>query len=207
MPTLDRTNPSAQELATWRRLLTQLQEIGLFRRGTLLSVTNVCGTPTCRCHAQPPKPHGPYWQWTRKVQGKTVTARLSDEQASLLRVWLDNARRLDDLIAELDQLSTQLTDRTLASTPRTGSSRAVTSSAGQPALRMTRRLAGALVQVSELLGSVADAAQQWLDAKDDDDRELLAEAREDLEAALDESSDLMPAMTRLLRLTRTLPAK
>jgi hypothetical protein len=207
MPTSDRTNLSAQELARWRRSLAQVQEIGLFRRGTLLSVTNVCGKPTCRCHAQPPQPHGPYWQWTRKVQGKTVTARLSDEQAALLRVWLDNARRLDDLIAELDQISTQVTDRTLASSSssRTSASTSLPSSASPTAFRMTRQLAEALTHVSELMSPVADAAQQWLEAKDDDDRELLTEAKVELDATLAESSDLLPTMARILRLAHAVP--
>ncbi len=207
MPTSDRTNFSAQELARWRRSLAQIQEIGLFRRGTLLSVTNVCGKPTCRCHAQPPQPHGPYWQWTRKIEGKTVTARLSDEQAGLLRVWLDNARHLDDLIAELDQVSTQVTDRTLASssTSRTSWSSSLPSSASPTTFRMTRQLAEALTHLSELVSPVADAAQQWLEAKDDDDRELLAEAREGLDAALAESPDLLPTMARLLRLAHAIP--
>ncbi len=202
-----RTTFSTQELTRWRQLLAQLQEIGPFRRGTLLSVTNVCGKPTCRCHAQPPQPHGPYWQWTRKVQGKTVTTRLSHEQAALLRVWLDNARHLDQLIAQLDQLSTQLTDRTLAaaSPSRTASAAAPASSADEPAFRMTRRLADALVALSELAGPVADAAQQWLDAKDDDDREAIAEARHDLDEVLNESPDLLPTMARLLRMTRFTP--
>jgi hypothetical protein len=206
MPISDGTTLSAHELTRWRGLLAQLQEIGPFRRGTLLSVTNRCGKPTCRCHAQPPQLHGPYWQWTRKLGGKTVTAHLSDQQAALLRVWLDNARHLDDLIAQLDQLSTQLTDRTLASssTSRPGRSSSA-SSASQPTIRVTRQLAELLVQLSELASPVADAAQQWLDAKDDDDRELLAEARQDLDAALTDSSDLLPTTARLLRLTRFEP--
>jgi hypothetical protein len=208
MASLDRANLSAQDLARWRQLLAQLQEIGPFRRGTLLSVTNVCGKPTCRCHAQPPQPHGPYWQWTRKVRGKTVTTRLSHQQAALLRVWLDNARHLDELIAQLDQLSTQLTDPTLAaaSPSRTASAAAPASSADQPVgFRITRRLADALVALSELAGPVADAAQQWLDARDDDDHDAIAEARHDLDEALNESPDLLPTMARLLRMARFTP--
>lgn len=198
------TTFSAQELRRWRQLLAQLQEIGPFRRGTLLSATNVCGKPTCRCHAQPPQPHGPYWQWTRKLQGKTVTTRLSHQQAALLRVWLDNARHLDELIAQLDQLSTQLTDRILASasSSRAPAASTLVSSPAPHTLRMTRQLADALVKLSEMAEPVAEAAQQWLDAKDDDDREVIDEARQELDAVLRHYSDLLPTMARLLRLTR-----
>ncbi len=44
---------------------------------------------------------------------------------------------------------------------------------------------------------VAEAAQQWLDAKDDGDHDLVSEAREDLAAALAESQDLLNAIERL----------
>ena len=32
-----------------------------------------CGTPSCRGRADPPQMHGPYWQWTAKIDGKTLT--------------------------------------------------------------------------------------------------------------------------------------
>ena len=105
---------SAEDQRRWRELLRELGGIGFFRRGTLLQVSNRCGTPTCRCHADPPRLHGPYWQWTRKVHGKTVTVSLSAEQAGLLRAWLDSGRRLDQLLLELEALSTTVTDRLLA---------------------------------------------------------------------------------------------
>ncbi len=73
---------------------------------------------------------------------------------------------------------------------------------------MTRQLADALVHVSELMGPVAEAAQQWLDAKDEGDRDLLAEARQDLDAALAESGDLPAAIERLAQMaspTRAAP--
>jgi hypothetical protein len=80
----------------------------------LLQVRTRCGTPGCHCKADPPQLHGPYWQWTRKVNGKTVSVRLTDTQAQLVRRWLDNAKALDRLLAELDQLSANATDRILA---------------------------------------------------------------------------------------------
>ena len=42
--------------------------------GTLADRMTRCGRPNCRCHADPPRLHGPYHQWTRKKDGKTVTA-------------------------------------------------------------------------------------------------------------------------------------
>lgn len=61
--------------------------------------------PNCRCHADPPVLHGPYHQWTRKVGGKTVTRLLTDEQFANYGTWLDNERRLQSLIAELETLT------------------------------------------------------------------------------------------------------
>ncbi len=114
----DGDQPDPEETRQRQELLAEIGRIGYVRRGTLLQRPNRCGTATCRCHADPPRMHGPYWQWTRKVRGKTVTQRVSEEQAALLGTWLENARRLDQLLVELDVLSTQVTDRILAAAPR-----------------------------------------------------------------------------------------
>ncbi len=106
--------PSPAELARQRALLADLGKIGLFRRGTLLRRFTRCGKPSCRCQADPPRLHGPYWQWTRKVKGKTVTVTLSEAQAALLQGWLENGRLYDQQLAELEQLSVRVTDRLLA---------------------------------------------------------------------------------------------
>jgi hypothetical protein len=72
-----------------------------------------CGYP--RCHADPPQLHGPYHQWTRKINGKTVTRiltddQLTDDQLTDYQPWFDNQRRLRDLITELETLSQQIAD-------------------------------------------------------------------------------------------------
>ena len=46
--------------------------------------------------------HGPYIQWTRTVDGKTVTRYLSQTQLAHYQPWFDNARRLKDLLAKLE---------------------------------------------------------------------------------------------------------
>lgn len=58
----------------------------------------------CRCGADPPVLHGPYWSWTRKVDAKTVTRYLSNEQAEDFRPYFENAKRLRGLLAELESL-------------------------------------------------------------------------------------------------------
>ena len=64
-----------------------------------------CGHPGCRCHADPPQLHGPYHQWTRKINGKTATRILTDDQLADYGPWFSNHRRLRELIAELEELS------------------------------------------------------------------------------------------------------
>jgi hypothetical protein len=110
--------PTQRELRRWDALVDEIRRAGFFRRGSLLRLYNQCGTPGCRCHADPLQRHGPYWQWTRKVHGKTVTARLAPEQAELLQTWLDTGRRLDQTLAELDALSIAITDRLLTARTR-----------------------------------------------------------------------------------------
>ena len=73
--------------------------------GTLADRHTRCGHPGCRCHADPPQPHGPYHQWTRKKNGRTSTRILSDEQLTDYGPWFDNHKRLRELIAELEELS------------------------------------------------------------------------------------------------------
>jgi hypothetical protein len=63
-----------------------------------------CGKPNCRCKEDPPRLHGPYYQWTRKIGGKTRTRNLSGDEIQRYQRWFDNARRLRDAVAELEAL-------------------------------------------------------------------------------------------------------
>jgi len=94
----------------FRDLKASLAEIGPFRRGSVLPILTRCGCAGCHCHADPPRLHGPYYQWTRKVKGKTVTVRLSEQQARLMKQWIANARRLDKILAEMQRLSERITE-------------------------------------------------------------------------------------------------
>ena len=98
----------------YRTLAGGLADIGFVSDGTLLSRTTLCGRPGCRCRANPPQRHGPYWQWTRKLAGKTVGKRLSAEQAALYTGWIANGRRLEAVVAEMRAISRQAAELLLA---------------------------------------------------------------------------------------------
>jgi len=79
--------------------------------GSLLEHLHVFGKPNCRCMADPPRPHGPYHQWKRKVDGKTVTRRLTPEQLELYGPWFKEAQRLRALLSRLEALSLRVARR------------------------------------------------------------------------------------------------
>jgi hypothetical protein len=86
-------------------LKAQLAAIDHILPGTINIAMNRCGKPTCGCHADPPRLHGPYITWTRKVNGKTVTRRLTPAQLERYQPWFENNRRLRQLITQLETLS------------------------------------------------------------------------------------------------------
>jgi len=89
---------------TARRLAAELATIGPVLPGTVLRRETRCGRANCRCHADPPQLHGPYWWWTRSVGGKTVTRMLSDEIYEDYRVYFEDQRRARALLTALEGL-------------------------------------------------------------------------------------------------------
>ena len=103
-------SPDRGQRARAARIAAELSAVGLALPGTLIQRHVRCGKPRCACHADPPALHGPYWQWTRKVAGKTITRLVPDEQVADYRQWIDNDRRLRALVAELEALTLAIAD-------------------------------------------------------------------------------------------------
>ena len=101
---------TTQDENRFRTLKASVADLGPLRRGTVLRRMVKCGNPRCRCQADPPQLHGPYYDWTRKVKGKTVTVRVTPEQARLLKQWIANARCLDKIVAEMVRVSDGITE-------------------------------------------------------------------------------------------------
>ena len=61
---------------------------------------------------------GPCYQWTRKVQGKTVSVALSQQQYEALRQAIENWHQLQATLQQMQGLSRQLIFSTLPDTSR-----------------------------------------------------------------------------------------
>jgi hypothetical protein len=88
-------------------LAARLGQLGFAVPGSLTRRYTTCGKPGCRCQADPPCPHGPYYQLTRKVAGKTITRRLTPAQAARYAEWIANQRELRATITEMEAISGQ----------------------------------------------------------------------------------------------------
>jgi hypothetical protein len=99
--------PTANAERRRREIVADIAKIGFCLPGSLVSRTTRCGTPSCRCHTDPERLHGPYLSWTRKVGSKTMTKNIDRADAERYRSMLDNAKRLRLLVAELEEISVQ----------------------------------------------------------------------------------------------------
>jgi hypothetical protein len=94
----------------YRELVGELAAIGFIRSGSLAPRYNYCGKANCRCHGDPPQPHGPYFQWTAKVDGKTVNRRLTAREAELYQEWIANDRHLRAIVERMREVAAKATE-------------------------------------------------------------------------------------------------
>ena len=100
--------PSPAQRAARDRIAAELARAGFALPGTLIVRSYACGKPACRCHADPPRLHGPYAEWTRKIGGKTVTRRLTPAELAEYQPLFDNAKKLRALLGELQDLTLEI---------------------------------------------------------------------------------------------------
>ena len=91
----------------FQELKADLTQIEYFSKGTLLARMVRCGKPQCACGKDPSKRHGPYYEWTYKARGKTVTVRLAPEATPSFRAATRQYRKLKTILNRLETLSRQ----------------------------------------------------------------------------------------------------
>jgi hypothetical protein len=57
--------------------------------------------------------HKPYWQWTARIDGKTITRRLSQTEAELYQEWSPTTAQLHAIITQMRQVAAKATELTM----------------------------------------------------------------------------------------------
>jgi len=91
--------------AAYRQLRARLGQIGWLALGSLLE-------------RKLPGQGGPRYQWSRRVEGKTVTIALSAQQFAWLKQAIANQRDIEDLLNQMHQQTLSYMWKHLPSTSR-----------------------------------------------------------------------------------------
>jgi hypothetical protein len=78
----------------FRQARQELQHLDYFLKGTVSKRMMKCGQPQCGCHRDSAQRHGPYFEWTYKVNGKTVNVKLSPQSAQIYQAATKQNRKL-----------------------------------------------------------------------------------------------------------------
>jgi hypothetical protein len=84
-----------------RRVKEDIMSLGNLRPGSLSEQYNVCGKANCRCKANPPKKHGPYYQLSFTWQGRSRTQFVRRPDVPVVKEQIRNFERLRELVDEL----------------------------------------------------------------------------------------------------------
>jgi hypothetical protein len=97
--------PNRSEALRFQDLKQEINQLRYFAKGTVLTRMVKCGKPYCACRTQPSKRHGPYYEWTYKVQAKTVNIRLSAAAAPIYQAAAQQYKHLKKTLGRLESLS------------------------------------------------------------------------------------------------------
>ncbi len=83
-----------------------ISQVGDFRRGALNAVWRKCGKPNCACAQPGHRGHGPQWNLTRRIGGKTVNVHLKPgPELERARAEVAEHQRFAALVEEVSAVS------------------------------------------------------------------------------------------------------
>jgi hypothetical protein len=97
-----------EEVRTIAAEMAAIVRSGQVLAGSITERRTRCGHAGCRCMADPPERHGPYYLWTKKVRAKTVGRWLSPAQRDDYQLWIDNHRRIKQLMARVEAIAEEV---------------------------------------------------------------------------------------------------
>jgi len=93
------------KIKKFNKLKKQLYAIEYFCTGSISVVYTKCGNDYCACSKDDSKKHGPYYLWSTKKNGKTISQRLSKKQVVKCRQFIRNYRKLKTIIEKMNVIS------------------------------------------------------------------------------------------------------
>jgi hypothetical protein len=102
---MKRAKADAKLPARYRRLRARLEQTGWVALGSVLE-------------RKLPGGGGPRYQWSRRVEGKTVTVALSAEQFAWLKAAIANQRKVESLLSQMHLFTLDYMWKHLPSTSR-----------------------------------------------------------------------------------------
>jgi len=87
-------------------LYQELGQVGDFRRGSLNEVRRKCGKPNCACAAPGHPGHGPQYNLTRRVDGRTRAVHLRPgPELEKIRREVAEYERFKDLVGQVTEVN------------------------------------------------------------------------------------------------------
>jgi hypothetical protein len=92
-------------------LFAELGQVGDFRRGSLNEVRRKCGKPNCACAAPDHPGHGPQWNLTRTVGGRTRAVHLRPgPELEKARREVAEYERFKELVGQVTEVNEAICD-------------------------------------------------------------------------------------------------
>jgi len=101
--------------ANYKKLRKSLAGLGLVAQGTITPRLITKPDPSDR---RKKKSYGPYYQWTMKTKGRTVTINLSPSQAREFKKAIANNKKLENTLSQMRELSLQILNASTVGVPR-----------------------------------------------------------------------------------------
>ena len=99
-------------------LYRQLGQVGDFRRGSLNEVRRKCGKPNCACAALDHPGHGPQYNLTRTVEGRTRARHLKPgPELEKIRREVGEYERFRDLVGQVTEVNEAICEARPATPP------------------------------------------------------------------------------------------
>ena len=90
-----------------RELRRAINRMDFVASGTIHKRTKVCGRQNCRCATDPAARHGPYYEWSRRRDGRLVHSIITSEQAALFTQAIQNYREIQQLLRRWERETAQ----------------------------------------------------------------------------------------------------